>query len=637
MRLTGNISVVVKIAIVVLVTSFTNAGDVQFSASVPPATAGDVQLSASVPPATAGDVQLSASAPPVVAVGQQFRLTYTVNAQGSNLRLPDLGTFQLISGPSTSTSSSVQIINGEMTQTRTMTFTYVLRATTAGNFTIGPATITVDQVQHTSNSLTLEVVADDQGRSQVPDRPAQAPGTAPRDTGGEDIYVRILVDRDEVYQGEGILATIKIYSKLDLTGIENVRLPAFSGFYQQDIDIPPLRSLDREVINGEIYGTGILKQTLLFPQRNGEIRIDPFAMDAVVRQRTGRRGSLFDDFFGGTETRRIPVESRPLTLKVKPLPGQRPDGFGGSVGSFSIGSEMQPSETSTNEAVMFRLTISGRGNLQLLQKPEIEFPAAFEVYDPAVRQDISNSTRGQQGSITWEYLVIPRSPGNFRIPPVQFSFFDPSSGTFRNVSSSALDLAVARGSETGSDATIAGNVREDVRIISRDIRHIKTTGIILRQIGDDPFGSFRFYLWFIGPVVIFTVFILLQTKNIRDRADAARMKNRRASRMARRRLKLAGRHLEENNSQQFYDETLRALWGYLSDKLLIPVSELNRQNAKAALAEKNINENDIGQLMDVINKCEFARYAPAASDADKNTIYRNTMQVITSIEQNIRK
>jgi hypothetical protein len=637
MKLTAHISTAVKFALVFLVTSFTHTGDVQFNASPTPGAAVDVQYSAPAPPAAAVDVQFSASAPPVVAVGQQFRLTYTVYAQASNLRLPDLGPFQLISGPSTSTSSSVQVINGEMTQTRTMTFTYVLRATTAGNFTIGPATISVDQVQHNSNSLPVEVVADSQGRSQVPDRPAQAPGTAPRDIGGEDIYVRILVDRDEVYQGEGILATIKIYSKLDLTGIENVRLPAFSGFYQQDIDIPPLRSLDREVINGEIYGTGVLKQTLLFPQRNGEIRIDPFAMDAIVRQRAGRRGSLFDDFFGGTETRRIPVESSPLTLKVKPLPGQRPDGFGGGVGSFTISSEMQPSETSTNEAVMFRLTISGRGNLQLLQKPEIEFPAAFEVYDPGVRQDISNSTRGQHGSITWEYLVIPRSPGNFRIPPVRFSFFDPSAGTFRNISSNELDLVVARGRETGNDATIAGNIREDLRIISRDIRHIKTTGVILRQTGNDPFGSFSFYLWFIGPVAIFTVFVLLHTKNIRNKADTARMKNRRASRMARRRLKLAGRYLEENNSQKFYDETLRAIWGYLSDKLLIPVSELNRQNTKTALAQKDISENDIGQLISVIDKCEYARYSPAAPEADKNIIYRDTVQVITSIEQNTRR
>jgi hypothetical protein len=607
--ISGNfISISAKIILIFLVTSFSHARDVQFSAS----------------------------APPVVAVGEQFRLTYTVNATASNLRLPDLGSFQLVSGPSTSTSSSVQIINGEMTQTRTMTFTYVLRATAAGNFTIGTASITSDQVQYNSNTVQIEVVADSEGRSQVPGPPAPAPGQVPRDITGEDIFVRILVDRNEVYQGEGILATIKLYSKLDLTGIENVRLPAFSGFFQQDIETPPLRSLDREVINGEIYGTGVLKQTLLFPQRSGEIRIEPFAMDAVVRQRAGRRGSLFDDFFGGFETRRVPVESPPLTLNVKPFPGQRPAGFGGGVGSFSISTDLQPDEAVTNEAITLRMTISGRGNLRLLQKPEIDFPPGFEVYDPGISQNIANSAGGQQGSITWEYLVIPRAPGNFRIPPVQFSYFDPSAGEFRTASGNELNLIVERGEETGGPA-IAGNAREDIRILGRDIRHIKISGVILKEIDHDPFGTFTFYLWFIGPLMIFTVFILLQTKNIRDRADIARMKNRRASKMARRRLKSAGRYLQENNSPQFFDEILKALWGYLSDKLLIPVSELNRQKTRTALAEKNISEKEIDRLIGIIDESEYARYAPAASGADKDRIYNDTMEVITVIEQNIRK
>ncbi len=587
--------------------------------------------------AGAQDVEFTASAPSVAAVGEQFRLTYTINARASNLRLPDLGNFQLVSGPSTSSSSSVQIINGEMTQTQSVSFTYVLRATEAGSYTLGPATISIGPDQYTSNAVSIEIVADSQGRSSVPAPQAPATGRSPADVSGEELFIRIMLDKNEVFQGEGVLATVKIFSKLDLTGIENVRFPAFSGFYQQDIETPPLRSLDREVINGEIYGTGVLRQTILFPQRNGEIIIESFEMDALVRQRTGRRGSVFDDFLGGYESRRIPVKSPPLTLKVKPLPPGMPGGFAGGVGNFKISAELGSAEAKTNEAVNLQLTISGQGNLRLLGRPPIKFPQGFEVYDPSVRENITSSARGQEGSITWEYLIIPRSTGNFTIPAVEFTYFDPSRATYRNISTGEFSLIVHRGEDSGGGPAVAGYAREDLRVIGSDIRFIKTTGAVLTRIDHDPYGSPSFYLWFIGPVVIFTVFILLQTKKIRDRADTARMKNRRASRMARRRLKLAGRYLKEDNSQQFFEETLRAVWGYLSDKLLIPVSELNRQISKSALLERGISEKDSDRLIEIISECEFARYAPSSSQADKRVIYTDTLQIITLIEQNIRK
>lgn len=589
--------------------------------------------------AHAQEVQFTASAPSVVAAGEQFRLVYTINTRAENIRLPDLGLFRLISGPATSSSSSVQIINGEMTQSRSVTYTYVLGATEEGNYTIGPASITAGEDQYTSNSVSIEVVSGSAGQGTGRE-PAGPDATADRslpDIAGDDIFVRILLDKKEVFQGEGILATIKLYSKLDLTGIENVRFPAFSGFYQQDIETPPLRSLDREVINGEIYGTGILKQMLLFPQRNGEIKIEPFGMDAVVRQRVGRRGSLFDDFFGGTESRRIPVESPPLTLKVKPLPGERPEGFSGGVGSFSLSAEIEPERPRSNEAITMRLTISGQGNLRLLRQPEIDFPHGFEVYDPNVSEAITNSPAGQQGKITWEYLIIPRSTGNFSIPSLQFSYFDPAAAQYRSTGTGEFHLLVEQGDDSGGGIAAAGYAREDLRIIGRDIRFIKTSGVVLKQTISDPFGSFPFYLWFIIPLVFFIAFISVQKKNIRDRADIARMKNRRAGKVARRRLKSAGSYLREDDSRKFFDETLRAIWGYLSDKLLIPVSDLNRQNLKSALIEKNIPKKDVERLIGIIDDCEFARYAPSSSPADKNIIYNDTIKIITLIEQNIRQ
>lgn len=588
--------------------------------------------------AGAGEIEFRASSPPTTAVGQQFRLTYTLNAQGSDLRLPDLGSFRLLSGPSTSSSRSVQIIDGEMTQVVSVTYTYVLQATEEGSFTLGPASVSVGTERYESNPVTIEVTADSDGQSALPSRPGDqaAPGT-PAPPAGEDIFVRLITDRQEVYQGEGIVVTVKLYSKLDLTGIENVRFPSFSSFFQQDIETPQLRTLDREVVDGEIYGTGILRRFIIFPQRSGEIMIEPFEMDAMVRQRTGRRGSLFDDFFGGFETRRIPVRSSPVNLTVKPLPPQRPDGFTGGVGNFTLDVDIDSRETGTNEAVSLRVTLSGNGNPGLMGRPAIDFPPTFEVYDPSVRQNISNSIRGQEGSITYEYLMIPRSEGNYRIPPVRFSYFDPHDGSYQTLSSDELNLTVHRSDTPEGDPPVTGFAREDIRVIGRDIRFIRTGSVIFREAGYDPFGNFRLYLWFLLPLALFIVMVVVQRKKIADRADIARVKNRRARKMAGRRLKIAGRYMKQNKQQRFFEEVLRAHWGYLSDKLLIPVAGLNAGKAKSELLERGVPAGLVDRLMTVISQCEYARYAPPSSLPGMDEIYNDSVKAISEIEQKIRK
>ncbi len=586
----------------------------------------------------AQDIQFRASAPPVAEVGQQFRLTYSLNAQGNDLRLPHLGIFRLLSGPSTSSSRSVQIIDGEMTQTVSVTYTYVLLATEEGSFTIGPASIGVDQERYESNPVTIEVTAGSEGRSALPSRPGDqaAPG-ATAAPAGEDIFVRLITDKQDVYQGEGIVVTVKLYSKLDLTGIENVRFPPFSGFFQQDIETPQLRTLDREVVDGEIYGTGILRRFIIFPQRSGEITIEPFEMDAMVRQRTGRRGSLFDDFFGGFETSRIPVRSSPVNLYVKPLPPQGPDGYTGAVGDFSLDVDIDSRETGTNEAVSLRVTLSGNGNLRLMGRPSIDFPPTFEVYDPSVRENISSSIRGQEGSITYEYLMIPRSEGNYRIPPVRFSYFSPRSATYQTLRSDELNLTVHRTDTPEGGPPVTGFAREDLRVIGRDIRFIRTGTIIFREAGYDPFGTFSLYLWFLVPLALFAALVVIRRKSIADRADLARMKNRRARKMAGRRLKIAGRYMKQNEQQRFFEEVLRAHWGYLSDKLLIPVADLNGGKAKSELLERGVPAGLVDRLMTVIDQCEYARYAPPSSLPGMDEIYNDSVRAISEIEQKIRK
>lgn len=583
----------------------------------------------------AQDVRFSGSAPSVVAVGEQFRLTYSINKTGSNLRLPDLGNFRLISGPGTSSSSSVQIINGNVTKTESFTFTFVLLATEVGKYTFKPAAITFESEQYYSNPLEIEVVADSDGRVNDPGQQSSQTPVRPTGVSGEDLFVRVITDKKEVYQGEAIIATIKLYSKLDLTGIENVRFPSFSGFFQQDIDTPPLRNLDREVIDGEIYGTGVLKKLILFPQRSGEVSIESFEMDALVRDRTGRQGGIFDNFFGAFETKRIPLKSPALIINVKPLPGPVPPAFKGAVGDYDLNAGVDLEEVKANEAINFSITISGKGNLKLIGSPLVDFPPDFEVYDPDVKENLNNSTSGQEGSITYNYLIIPRKEGSFRIPPVQFSFFSPGHKSFRNLSTEEFNLLVHKSDEGENDPALSGFAREDIRVLGSDIRFIKT-GTILKRTGNDPFTSSRFYLWFIIPLLIFVLIILIQRKNIRDRSNIALMRNKKASRMARRRLKSAGKFLKKNDHHQFFEEMLKAQWGYLSDKLLIPVSDLNHKNAKESLLKKNVSEDDADRLLVIIEECEFSRYSPSSSSKDMDGLYQDSIKIITLIEQNIR-
>ncbi len=594
-----------------------------------------VLIMLSSPGIKAQDIQFTGSVPSVVVIGEQFRLTYSINRRGSNLKLPDIGNFRLISGPSTSSSSSVQVINGNVTQTESVTFTYVLMATEVGEYTFEPATITLESGQYSSNPVRIEVVADSDGRSSLPGQESHAAAASPARVSGEDLFVNIIIDKKEVYQGEAITATIKLYSKLDISGIENVRFPTFSGFFQQDIETPPLRNLDREVIDGEIYGTGVLKKLILFPQRSGEIDIEPFEMDALVRERAGRRGGMFDNFFGGFETRRVPVRSPAISIKVNPLPGPVPSGFKGAVGEFSLNAVLDQEETKANDAISLNISISGNGNLKLIGQPTVDFPPGLEVYDPDIKEDINNSAVGQEGSISFNYLMIPRSEGNYMIPPVQFSYFSPRHNAFRTLSTEEFNLLVHKSDEADNDHVAAGLPRRDLRVIGSDIRFIKT-GVVLKRIDNDPFKSFGFYLWFIIPLMMFAVIIVIHRKAIKDRSNIALMRNKRASRMARRRLKVAGRYLKDNNHVQFFEEMLKAQWGYLSDKLLIPVSDLNRKNARAALLEKNVPEKEADSLMDIIEECEFFRYSPSSSSKDMDGLYTGAIKIIISIEQNIR-
>jgi len=588
----------------------------------------------------AQEVDFTAKAPGVVREGQQFRLIFTVNSRASDFQAPSMEHFSILAGPSTSSSTNVSIINGKMTRNYQLSYTYVLRAGETGKYTIPPAKVEVDGKRYQSNAVTIEVIEQKAGSGSTPSNSQRdkEKGRADRVRADDDkLFVRVLLNKRSVYREEPLVATIKLYSKLNISGFENVEFPNFEGFYKQEIKTPPLRQLNEENVSGEIYGTGVLKKYLLFPQKSGKLTIEPFQVDCIVRKKVKQQSqSIFDDFFGSYKNVRMPMKSDPVTVEVKGLPEGQPVDFSGGVGSFDIGASLDKNTVPTNEGVTLKIQISGQGNLKILEPPELNFSPDLEVYDPKISNDINISENGARGTKTVEYLIIPRHAGDFRIPSARFSYFDLNSGSYRTLETRPLSLHVKQAEGDTAAGVKRTYTRKDVNVIGSDIRYIKTDGFDLEEKGEFIFGSASFYLVYVGGIVIFLAVFVVRRKKVRENADVARMKHKKANKFARKRLKEAARNLEHGDNDRFYEEMLKGLWGYLSDKLGIPVAELSRDRAREKLESKNVPEEMIGQFMRLIDNCEYARYAPAADEERRDRLYRDAITAISRLQQKLR-
>lgn len=589
---------------------------------------------------SAQDINFTASAPKVVAVGEQFRLIFTINTKVNAFNAPDLSDFYVLMGPSTSYNQSTQIINGKITRSVLYTYTYVLQATKEGNYAIPPAQVSIKKKMHESNPLKIEVVKGTAPTQPVTRQPSDKSVGEETDMNKEDLFIRVLVNKREVYLGEHIIATVKIYSRVNLSGFENVKFPSFNGFFKQDIETPPLRSLEQENVNGQIYGTGVLQRVVLFPQRSGEIKIDPVELQCLIQQRVRKStrnpfDSFFDDFFDSYRTNKKLITSPPVRIKVNPLPEKKPATFKGAVGSLKMSASVDKTEVKVNDAISLKVNISGTGNLKIFEAPGIHFPPDFETYDPKISGKIANTTSGSTGSRNFEYLAIPRHAGNYRIPPIEFSYFDPGQERYKTISSNEFNIRVEKSDEEET-TVISGFSKEDIRLLGSDIRFIKTGKIKLRQKDKTIFGSTFFILVYIGALVLFFVIFIFYRKQIKRRTNLILVKNRRANKVARKRLKIASSYQKGKNREKFYEEILKAIWGYLSDKLNIPVSKLSKEISVKILKEYKIEESLISQIVELIDTCEYAQYAPAEESAPLATVYENTLKIISKFEQKLK-
>jgi len=575
--------------------------------------------------------------------GEQFQLTFTVNANGNNFQPPALTDFNVLGGPNQSTS--MQFINGNMSQT--ISLTYYLQAKSEGSFTIGAATIVCNGKKIASEPVVLKVVkaaAAPQGgggqQGQGADEYKQVTS--------DNLFIKASVDKTTVYQGESMVVTYKIYTRVNIVNYAIPKMPTFSGFWTQDIPIPGQIQLHSETVNGVTYSVGELKKVLLFPQQSGTLTLDPMEVECIARvpvkrnRQSNNPFDIFNDpffndpFFGsGARDIKAAIKSLPIKVTVKPLPDGAPESFDGAVGHFTFEASMDKKETKTNEPVSLKIKITGKGNLKLINAPALHIPADIETYDPKINQNVSATVAGTSGTKSFEYLLIPRHQGTYEIEPLAFSYFDLDKKQYISFSSAKFELKVDKGADE-SAAMTSGASKADIQLLGSDIRFIKSGPLRLNTTGNIFYASPQFYIALVMPFILFIGAFIFRQKNRELRGNIGLMKSRKANKMARKRLAVAGKLLDAKNKEKFYDELFRACWGYVGDKLGISPADLSKESAAVALKEKNVSDESVAALITTLDFCEFARFAPQAENSGLEKIYRDAIDTITKIENEIR-
>lgn len=582
-------------------------------------------------------VTFTASAPDAVAVGDQFRLSYTVNTQKvKNFRAPSIKGFDVLMGPSR--SYSMQSINGNTTET--LTFTYILLAQKEGEYTIPGATITANGDQMLSNSVKIKVLPADKTNSS---QSGNAQSTSRSSSSGtsisnNDLFITATASKTTAYEQEAILLTYKIYTVVDLRGFDNVKLPDFKGFHSQEVELPNDRRWGLEHYKGRNYHSTIYRQFVLFPQQSGKLTIDAARFDASI-EKMDAIDDPFEAFFnGGAGSIQIKktLMTPKLTIDVKPLPAGKPADFSGGVGEFNISSSINSTKVKTNDAITVKVVISGTGNLKLVGEPEVKFPEDFEVYDPKVDSKFRLTNAGLSGNKVIEYLAIPRNAGTYKIPAIKFSYFDIKSRSYKTLTTEEYTVQVEKGAGNASQTIANFTNKEDLKVLNEDIRFIKQNDVKLSPKGEYFFGSMGYWLFYIIPGLIFIACFLIYRKQIAANANLAKVRTKKANKVAVKRMKQAGKLLAANEKDPFYDEVLKALWGYISDKLSIPVSQLSKDNIEEELRKYGVAEDLIKEFLNALNSCEFARFAPGDANQAMDKVYSDSLEVISKMENSIK-
>ncbi len=579
----------------------------------------------------------------VVATDEQFNITFIIEGESksSDFSWSPGEDFQLLWGPQSGRSTSVQIVNGKTTKTVQNTYSYVLRPIKAGTFTVAQASAKVNGKTIYSKPVSIEVVESasssgtsqsQRGQSDQGQRQAAQNG-AVKDS---DIFLTMSLSRRNVVVGEPITATVKLYQRVNVAGFESVEFPSFNGFWSQELEAPSNIEFTRESYNGQIYNSALLRKWILIPQQQGKVTIDPAELVCLVNVRMSSGGnSVFDGFFDDYATVRKKASSGTVTVNVEPLPAGAPASFSGGVGEFTISAQLSRDSLATHEAASLLVTVSGKGNVSLLEAPKVKFPPDMEVYDTKVSEKIDKG--GISGSKFYEFPFIPRSHGDFIIEPIKYSYYDVKKSRYVTLETPPLTLSVARGKETdGGGVIVSGTSRKDVKTLGDDIRYINTKNPALVSKGDFFVGS-GLFLTLLSVLMLSAVAAWFMFRQYAARrADVVRTKSRKATKMALKRLKLANSFLGQNLYTAFYEELHKALLGFISDKLNIPAAELSKERISESLNEGGVDDSLVAGFIGILDDCEFARYAPDAGHEAMAAHYESAVDVISSIDSNMK-
>lgn len=575
-----------------------------------------------------------------VGTGEQFEVDFTVQGNGDNFNPPDFSNFQVLSGPNM--SQSMTSVNG--TTTYSTGYSYILQAVKEGTFIIGPASINVNMRGVKSNPLKIKVVKGQPVQQQAQQAQAQqqnAPGSAALGNSqsiSKSLFIRAEVDKTRVYQGEQLTVNYKLYTQVAILGSGLDKAPDLNGFWNQDV-MKNGQQVQWKIENykGQRFNVATIKQTILFPEHAGDLTIDPISLTLAVRLQQQSSGDIFDQVFGGGSFKDInyKISSPPVIIHAMPLPeAGKPADFSGAVGSFSVASNIDKKELKANETLNYNLKITGTGNLALINAPNINPPADFEKYDPKTTDNIAVNPDGVSGSREFTYLLIPRHQGDFTLSPPGFSYFNPATRRYVTLPAKSFAIKVNKGDPQANPTAYNMGSQQDIKMLGKDIRYIKTESPDLYKDGEGFYGSAGFYLLMLLGPLAFAGALLYRRWDDKQNSDLVKLKSRKANKVAARHLANAAKQLSAGNTKQFYEAVARGLYGYLSDKLNIPVADLNKENITDQLKARALDQTTINQLADTIDLCEMARFAPVTGISQQQ-VFDKAKNTINEIEDKI--
>lgn len=598
--------------------------------------------------------KLTVSAKKQVVVGERFQVVFEANAEGKNFTAPSFEGLTVLGGPFTSTSSSFSMVNGSMTHSVKVTYTYALQAYQEGTVHVGSASLTVKGNKIMSEPFDIKVLPDDgsYASSSGGGVSSQGQGQSQQNTNdpqvsGKDLFLRVNASKKSAYVGEQVVLTYKLYTKVPVSSLSVEKMPSYAGFWTKDISDNNGGSLRQtsEYINGIEYTAAEIQKIVVVPQRSGTLSLDPMTIECIaqIRTQSSNRPSNdpFDIFFNDPFFNRNitnvqkEISSQSFSLEVKNLPETgKPASFAGAVGDYNFKSDIDKTELKTNEAFTLTLTVSGSGNIELLQLPTPVFPPDFEVYDPKVTTTTNNTSQGLSGTKKAEYLVIPRRAGNFTVPAVEFAYFNPSNASYQTMQSQTYEIHVEKGTGgDGDEGSIYASNQEGIKYLGSDIRHIMTGNPKLKPVGTSFFATSSYFVALLALLLIFIVLLLVSKKHEQQKQDTAANRNKKATKVARGRLRKAEQYLKVKDQDHFYVEMSQALWGYIADKLGIERSKLSMDTVSEAMKGKNVPDDLTQQFIDTLNSCEFARFAPGSAEEKMDDLYKRGIEVITKAEK----